>query len=208
MLILLASIALATPCNDGWESSSSGSGTCSHHGGVSYGGYVPTAYVPPSYTTPSVDRNTLSFTDGVNAAGTHRWYSVEGRGLPPDISYTCYVDVDHNIGESIMLTDLGSWSPEDTKLVSLTVKMVDDNKILPIKYWFVTYFDWGVILTKSTLDMVRPGGEVDPIPLSSLQVSQIINSDVIFVGEDNSIRITIPNSFASAARYIWTKCNQ
>ena len=205
MLIILASIALATPCNDGWESPSSGSGTCSHHGGVSYGRYVPTTYVPPSYTTPSVDRNTISFDDGVTTNGTSRWYSVGAGGISPelpDISYFCYVDVNHNIDEIIIFTAIGLRKPEDRKPVILTVNMVDDNKIIPIN-WAVTYFDWGAFLYKSTFDRGQPDEE-----LSSLQVQQIINSDVIFMGEDNSIRITIPNSFASAARYTWTKCNQ
>ena len=208
MLILLASIALATPCNDGWESPSSGSGTCSHHGGVGYGGYVPTTYVPTTYVPTSGDQSVLSFTDGVNRSGTHRWYSVDSGDLP-SISYVCYVDGDHSISESIYLTESGSWNPEDTKIKKLTVKMVADNKIIPIEYWFVTYYDNSVIISKSTSGLANGGGlEIDPMPLSSLQISQIINSDFIFIGEDNSIRITIPNSFASAARKTWMKCNQ
>jgi len=208
MLILLASIALATPCNDGWESPSSGSGTCSHHGGVSYGGYVPTTYAPTTYTLTSGDRSSLSFTDGANRSGTLRWHSVYSGDLS-GISYACHVDGDHNIGESIYFTESGSWNPEDTKIKKLTVKMVTDNKIVPIEYWFVKYNDNSVVIGKSTSGLVLGDGlEIDPMPLSSLQVSQIINSDLIFIGEDNSIRITVPNSFASAARKTWMKCNQ
>lgn len=213
MLILLASIALATPCNDGWESPSSGSGTCSHHGGVSYGGYVPPVYVPPSYAPTTYvpnnsDQSALSFTDGVNRAGTLRWYSVDSGSLP-NIAYTCYVDGNHNINETIMLTETGSWDPEDTKITRLIVKMVNDNKIIPIEYWYVTYYDNAVFISKSTSGLMSGDAtEIDPMPLSSLQVEQIVNSDVIFVGEDNSIRITVPNSFASAARKTWMKCNQ
>lgn len=49
--LLFSTLALATPCNDGWESPSSGSGTCSHHGGVYHGSYyVPPVYVPPVIT--------------------------------------------------------------------------------------------------------------------------------------------------------------
>ncbi len=47
-LILLVQSALAgSVCADGWVSSSSGSGTCSHHGGVSKG----TAYFAPPFPT-------------------------------------------------------------------------------------------------------------------------------------------------------------
>jgi hypothetical protein len=208
MLILLASIALATPCNDGWESSSSGSGTCSHHGGVSYGGHVPTTYVPTTYTLTSGDRSSLSFTDGVNRSGTHRWHSVDS-GDFQSIRYSCHVDGDHNIGESILFALPGSWSPEDTKITNLSVNIVANNKIIPIKYWFVEYNADSVVILKSTFGLTQGDGlEIDPMPLSSLQVSQVINSDLIFIGEGSSIRITVPNSFASAARKTWMKCNQ
>lgn len=40
-LSFLTTIANATPCNDGWESPSTGSGTCSHHGGIAYNSYDP-----------------------------------------------------------------------------------------------------------------------------------------------------------------------
>jgi len=40
-LSFLTAFANATPCNDGWESPSSGSGTCSHHGGIAYNSYYP-----------------------------------------------------------------------------------------------------------------------------------------------------------------------
>ena len=48
-LSFLTTFANATPCNDGWESPSSGSGTCSHHGGASSSYYRPeynSAYTP------------------------------------------------------------------------------------------------------------------------------------------------------------------
>jgi len=41
LLSFLTAFANATTCADGWESPSSGSGTCSHHGGVSAGATVP-----------------------------------------------------------------------------------------------------------------------------------------------------------------------
>lgn len=205
MLILMASIALATPCNDGWESPSSGSGTCSHHGGVSYGGHVPTTYVPTNS-----DQSALRFSDGVNISGTHRWHSVGSFfGELPSIRYACHVDVDHIINESILFALHGSWSPEDTKITNLSVNIVANNKIIPIKYWLVKYNADSVVILKSTFGVTQGDGlEIDPMPLSSLQVSQIINSDVIFIGEGSSIRITVPNSFASAARKTWMKCNQ
>ena len=36
-LLLCATTEFDTECNDGTESSSSGSGTCSHHGGEAHG---------------------------------------------------------------------------------------------------------------------------------------------------------------------------
>lgn len=53
LLLASLSIAQATPCNDGWESPSTGSGTCSHHGGVYHGSY----YIPPVYVPPVVNYN-------------------------------------------------------------------------------------------------------------------------------------------------------
>lgn len=50
--LFLLQVALADAiCRDGWRSSSSGSGTCSHHGGVAY--WIPSAPAS-SYTTNGV----------------------------------------------------------------------------------------------------------------------------------------------------------
>ena len=49
VLSFLTTIANATPCNDGWESPSTGRGTCSHHGGIDRGS---TRYYPA--TSPQV----------------------------------------------------------------------------------------------------------------------------------------------------------
>ena len=55
VLSFLTTFANATPCNDGWESPSSGSGTCSHHGGIAGGstGYYPTHSPANSAPTPA-----------------------------------------------------------------------------------------------------------------------------------------------------------
>ena len=65
LAILPASLILASPvlgdavCNDGWYSNSSGSGTCSWHGGVAYWvDDIPTwepLYIPPQSTANSPD---------------------------------------------------------------------------------------------------------------------------------------------------------
>lgn len=50
VLLLALQVAFADAiCRDGWRSSSSGSGTCSHHGGVAY--WIPST--PSSGTAPS-----------------------------------------------------------------------------------------------------------------------------------------------------------
>lgn len=50
---LLAPIARATTCADGWESNSSGSGTCSWHGGILDSGSSQAGSGQPSLQMPS-----------------------------------------------------------------------------------------------------------------------------------------------------------
>ena len=45
-LLLLSAALAGTLCNDGWISSSSGSGTCSHHGGIAQRGVGPSTPAP------------------------------------------------------------------------------------------------------------------------------------------------------------------
>lgn len=78
LTILLASLslALATPCNDGWESPSSGSGTCSHHGGVRHSYYVPPVYVPPV----SVPQHSTEYTPKIQDGPIYFDWQVEKYG--------------------------------------------------------------------------------------------------------------------------------
>jgi hypothetical protein len=98
---LLLSMALATPCADGWQSSSSGSGTCSHHGGIAGGssGYYPT--YSPTYSAPKEKLQTWTTKSGINKAQTHTWHSttiqdddlyISGGHVfwPMELSYTLY----------------------------------------------------------------------------------------------------------------------
>jgi len=50
LLILSIFTADATTCADGWESPSSGRGTCSHHGGIASGPIVYYTPTPPTRT--------------------------------------------------------------------------------------------------------------------------------------------------------------
>ena len=45
---LFCADSFATPCADGWQSPSTGRGTCSHHGGIDHGSY----YIPPVLLQP------------------------------------------------------------------------------------------------------------------------------------------------------------
>ena len=71
--LLLLSVAQATPCLDGWQSPSTGSGTCSHHGGIDHSKdvNVPYQYTPaPTYTfTPPATTTDETTVDVVNVCG-------------------------------------------------------------------------------------------------------------------------------------------
>jgi len=78
-LSFLTTFADATPCNDGWESPSSGSGTCSHHGGIAGGsiGYYPT-YPTSSGTGYQTTATTLA------------WNGYEiGKKFTPRLGHDC-----------------------------------------------------------------------------------------------------------------------
>lgn len=48
IISLLCADSFATPCADGWQSPSTGRGTCSHHGGIDHGSYyIPSALLQP-----------------------------------------------------------------------------------------------------------------------------------------------------------------
>lgn len=47
LALIPTSPAAATLCNDGWVSPSNGRGTCSHHDGIAYGGYMYVPQKPP-----------------------------------------------------------------------------------------------------------------------------------------------------------------
>lgn len=82
-MLLLWSMALAgTMCNDGWISSSSGSGTCSHHGGIAQGG-VGTA--PPAPTLASGWKLSSAVT---NSGGVY--FSLTNNEPSMSVSIDCY----------------------------------------------------------------------------------------------------------------------
>jgi len=56
LLLALNNAFAGSICNDGWVSDSTGSGTCSHHGGVAAGGAL---YYPP-YSTTNINTDLLS----------------------------------------------------------------------------------------------------------------------------------------------------
>ena len=69
--LLLLRVAQATPCLDGWQSPSTGSGTCSHHGGIDHSKdvNVPYRYTPaPTYTPPATTTDETTV-DVVNVCG-------------------------------------------------------------------------------------------------------------------------------------------
>jgi len=150
-LQLLLSMALATPCADGWQSSSSGSGTCSHHGGIVGGssGYYPT-YIP-TYSAPTEKEKSQTWiTDsGINKAQTHTWHSTmisDDNGM--FLSYTLYCGesedgTSRSIGGLLQIlvpVGLGERSSFTSSVEGkneVPVSFISGNRITTIQSWSV-----------------------------------------------------------------------
>lgn len=150
-LQLLLSMALATPCADGWQSSSSGSGTCSHHGGIAGGSsrYYPT--YSPTYSAPKEKLQTWRTSKGINNAQTHIWHSTSISDVVDYgmwMSYTLYCGesedgTSQSIGGLLQIyvpAGLGETSPFTSSVEDeneVPVSFVFGNRITTIQSWSV-----------------------------------------------------------------------
>jgi len=186
-LQLLLSVALATPCSDGWKSSSSGSGTCSHHGGIAGGssGYYPT-YIPtyiPTYVTPVAP---ATMTQPLNTdfgqwrskkfitTGGQVGYTLN-RGLTEvgqymSAYYTCYPLEFGYYGELLMLVvspetgyeSVETWIASGGEKSAVRVYAVKGNTSNPLQSWEVSIGPRGMLLLRKWTDGIthatHPGG--------------------------------------------------
>jgi len=131
-LSFLTTFADATPCNDGWESPSSGSGTCSHHGGIAGGsiGYYPTYNPANSAPTPApVTQAPWKSEKLVSAKGNviHRLYrdTLNTDGQFATMRYAC---ITYEVGQYEESLSLGVAPPTGGyKLTDSWIESVDDN---------------------------------------------------------------------------------
>ena len=214
-LQLLLSMALATPCADGWQSSSSGSGTCSHHGGIAGGssGYYPN--VSPTYAAPAA-RTTAAATGWTSAAplvnrdGTLVMRSIEKSSDQMVITYTCASEEGKQIGGSIMIQPLNKtgWAPIISPFVhpadpadegnNLVVSLATGNSISRIKSWRVVDCEDCLLLTKGFGDLVRP--DVNAEQLTNDELQKFKTADFISVTVNDGIyTISLAGSAAAIA---------
>ena len=154
-LSFLTTFANATTCNDGWESPSSGRGTCSHHGGIAGGsiGYYP-AYspnepapttpipvtqarlpsIPPDTTAPALRLPKWPYEKSVNTKGrvTHTLYSPDAAkrsGVWGMMSYRCiYFEADrYEEMITILLPSNIDYIGKESRIAS-----VDDDSVVRV----------------------------------------------------------------------------
>ena len=204
-LSFLTTFANATPCADGWESPSSGSGTCSHHGGIAGGssGYYPTyspTYAAPTVKTTAAATGWTAAAPLVNRGGTLVMHSIDKSNDQMRISYLCASEEGKQIGGSIMIQPLNKtgWAPIISSFVhpadpadegnNLVVSLVTGNSISRIKSWRVSDCEDCLILTKNFGDLVKPDANAERLTSDELQkfktadyVSVTVNEDIYMI---------------------------
>lgn len=214
-LQLLLSMALATPCNDGWESPSMGSGTCSHHGGIAGGssGYYPN--VSPTYAAPAV-RTTATATGWTvvapraNRDGTLVMRSADKSNDQMLIAYVCASEEGKQIGGSIFIQPLNKtgWAPIISPFVhpadpanegnNLVVSLVTGNSISRIKSWRVADCEDCLILSKDFEDLTHSGAHAEQLTSAELQKFKTADYVSVTVNED-TYTISLAGSAAAIA---------
>jgi len=202
-LSFLATIANATPCADGWESSSSGSGTCSHHGGIAGGssGYYPTyspTYATPSHPAPKVDW-VISSVELLNFPGVVQ-RSATKFGEKVGLRYSCLLDSDQTplfLEFSVLIDSAtGCWSSDVGKKFSVSVG--SGNSAVAIKSWKVDCRDDIVLLTK-----IMSTGEIFksiPDQLIAEEVKLFKTADYIrFTVNETAYSLSLAGSAAAIA---------
>jgi hypothetical protein len=201
-LQLLLSVALATPCSDGWESSSSGSGTCSHHGGIAGGnsGYYPT-YVEPTARTTVAPTGWTVMEPSINQAGTLVVRGVMKTNDKMSITYNCFSNGEKQVGSSIGIfptSDTGSWAPITSSFVApadpeldgnnLVISLATGNSISRVKSWRVGECKDCLYLSKSFGDLVSSDVNAEYLTSDELQkfktasyISVTVNEDVFTI---------------------------
>jgi hypothetical protein len=214
-LSFLTAFANATPCNDGWQSSSSGSGTCSHHGGIAGGGsgYYPT--YSPTYAAPTV-RTTADATGwttlepSINRTGTLVLRFVEKHNDQMIITYMCASEEGKQIGSSILVQLLNKtgWAPIISPFVhpadpadegnNLVVSLATVNSVSRIKSWRVADCEDCLILSKNVGDLVQSDANAERLTNDELQKFKTADYVSVTVNEDTYM-ISLAGSAAAIA---------
>lgn len=214
-LSFLTTIANATPCNDGWESPSTGSGTCSHHGGVAggspeyYPNYSPTYAVPAVKTTATATGWTAS-EPAINRTGTLVLRFVEKHNDQMIITYMCASEEGKQIGSSILIQPLNKtgWAPIISPFVhsadpaneenNLVVSLATVNSVSRIKSWRVADCEDCLILSKSIGDVVQSDANAEHLTSAELQKFKTADYVSVTVNEDTYM-ISLAGSAAAIA---------
>lgn len=210
-LSFLATIANATPCNDGWESPSTGSGTCSHHGGIAGGssGYYPN--VSPTYAAPAV-RTTATATGWTAIAPTAHGAdvvlsSVQKYNDQVYIRYLCVSGEGKHMGSTILIAPMIWWPPIISPFVhsadpadegnNLVVSLVTGNSISRIKSWKVQACESCLMLSKCTEDAAY---DVSAEHLTSDELQKFKTADYVSVTvNEDTYTISLAGSAAAIA---------
>jgi hypothetical protein len=141
----MMSSANATTCRDGWESPSTGRGTCSHHGGIAdFQSYIPNF----SYHEPSMNTWNLS-NRAINSSTIFYSAFLEKTGTETSFGYSCVSQNGKYDGAVIAIRLSGDWKNFKTDLINkanpafqgnnLEVYLVSGNHKTAIKNWRIIH---------------------------------------------------------------------
>ena len=210
-LSFLTTIANATPCNDGWESPSTGSGTCSHHGGIAGGspGYYPNG--SPTHAAPAV-KTTATATGWTAIAPTAHGAdvvtsSVQKYNDQVYIRYMCVSGEGKHMGSTILIAPMIWWPPIISPFVhpadpadegnNLVVSLVTGNSISRIKSWEVQACESCLMLSKNT-EGIAYGVSAESLTSAELQKFKTADYVSVTVNEDTYM-ISLAGSAAAIA---------
>jgi len=199
-LVLSRSASAGSICSDGWISGSTGSGTCSHHGGIAGGGggsyyptYSPTYVSAPAPVQSTTDLGHWETEKGITTAGNVR-YELErtvrdASGLT-NFAYQCYPNGAGSFEEALFIgVNNGSgyghvdpWiaSVDDDNPVHVYAVKGNTSTLLPS--WEASIIEGGsLILWKQTAGFQRNdqlGGVLLLTPSDDLTIDQ---ADAVYV---------------------------
>ena len=189
---LLTKAFAGTLCNDGWVSPSEGSGTCSHHGGVSVG--VPT----PAGMSSSTG---WVYSTGVTNAGA-AWFSIKRADESVIVDLSCYAYAPMGWGITIAL-----FSPSGGDLVPTFEHRVDaadgttplnifvrkGDLVERIASWDVYADHTGPLMMSKSLNIMAPVQAGGVLYLTEEDLAKIERADLlhisVYIGEDTTTNL-------------------